>query len=85
MKTNPNHRWMVFSTATREVWLMLYCTKTGRTASVRDPSEREWSKAWSAPSKPYEWKDHSRVVIDEPDPKRSAAAVHFMTNHWQRK
>jgi hypothetical protein len=60
------HEWWVFSTALKEVWLMLYCNKTGTTGSVRDPSKEEWAKAYDAPSKPYRWHDESRVIVDKP-------------------
>ena len=56
--------WMVFSTAIKQGWLMLYCDKTGRTGSVRDPSKEEWEAAFYAPSAPYRWHDDSRVVVD---------------------
>jgi hypothetical protein len=58
------HEWWVFSTALYEGWLMLYCDKTGKTGSVRDPSKEEWSRAFTAPSDPYRWYDESRVVVD---------------------
>ena len=56
--------WMVFSTAIKQGWLMLYCDKTGRTGSVRDPSPEEWAAAFYAPSAPYRWHDDKRVVVD---------------------
>jgi len=31
--------------------------------SVDDPSEAEWSRAYSAPSKSYRWKEPERVSI----------------------
>jgi len=55
---------MVFSTAMKQVWLMLYCRLTGATGSVRDPSEKEWARAFKAPDRNYRWHDESRVVVD---------------------
>jgi hypothetical protein len=62
--THPDYDWWVFSTALSEGWLMLYCPKTGKTGSVRNPSKTEWAKAFDAPNNPYQWHDNSRVVID---------------------
>lgn len=57
------HDWWVFSTALKEGWLTLSCKKTGAQGVIRDPSKEEWSDAFAAPSNPYRWRDHSRVVI----------------------
>lgn len=62
--TIPKREWMVFSTAMKQVWLMLYCRLTGATGSVRDPSEKEWARAFKAPDRNYRWHDESRVVVD---------------------
>jgi hypothetical protein len=55
---------MVFSTAMKQGWLMLYCRLTGATGSVRDPSHKEWARAFKAPDRNYRWHDESRVVVD---------------------
>lgn len=57
------HDWVVFSTALAEGWLMLQCVSCGMHGTVDDPSKKEWSDAYHAPSKPYRWKDESRVTI----------------------
>ena len=44
---------------------MLYCEKTLRTGTVRDPSKEEWEAAFYAPSQPIAWTDNSRVWVDE--------------------
>ena len=66
--TCQNHEWVVFSTVFEEGWLMLQCVNCGLHATVNDPSKKEWSKAYHAPSKPYRWHDETRVVIHEEHP-----------------
>ena len=61
--TCQNHEWVVFSTALEEGWLMLQCVNCGLHATVDDPSKKEWSQAYDAPSKPYRWHDATRVVL----------------------
>lgn len=60
-----SYNWWVFSTALSEGWLMLCCQNTGKTGTVRDPSEEEWDRAFFAPSQPYQWLDNSRVIVEE--------------------
>lgn len=55
--------WWVFSTAIKDVVLMLTCAKTGAYGIVRDPSRVEWKAAFFAPTEPYRWHDDSRVEI----------------------
>ena len=66
--TCKEHEWVVFSTALDEGWLMLQCVNCGLHATVDDPSKKEWSKAFYAPSKPYRWHDQARVGIHEEHP-----------------
>lgn len=57
------HEWVVFSTAITEGWLMLQCVRCGLHGTVEDPTGEEWSEAFHAPSKPYRWRDKSRVTV----------------------
>lgn len=57
------HEWTVYSTATRQVCLEVYCDRCAITGTVFDPSAEEWSEAFHAPSKPYRWHDKSRVTV----------------------
>lgn len=66
--TCKDHEWVVFSTAMNDGCLMLQCVQCGLHATVDDPSKEEWSKAYHAPSKPYRWRDETRVVIHEEHP-----------------
>jgi len=61
--TCEQHEWVVFSTAVEDSCLMLQCVKCGLHATVDDPSKKEWSNAFYAPSKPFRWHDETRVVI----------------------
>jgi hypothetical protein len=63
--TCKEHEWVVFSTALDQGWLMLQCVECGLHATVDDPSKKEWSEAFRAPSKPYRWHDDTRVVVNE--------------------
>jgi hypothetical protein len=56
------HEWVVYSTALTERWLMLQCVRCGLHGTVEDPSAKEWSEAYSAPSRPYRWPDAERVT-----------------------
>ena len=58
-----DHKWVVYSTALAEVWLMLKCLYCGAHGSVDDPTTEEWAEAFDAPSNPYSWADKSRVTI----------------------
>lgn len=59
------HDWWVYSTAIAQGWLMVECRITGKKGTVRDPSKKEWTDAFTAPSKPYRWTDNSRVTVNE--------------------
>jgi hypothetical protein len=63
------HEWVVFSSAIDENWLMLQCVCCGLHGTVRDPSLREWSKAFRAPSRPYRWTAEGRVHIQAAIPR----------------
>lgn len=56
------HQWIVFSTALADVFLMVYC-ECGDYGIVREPSKKEWSDAFHAPSNPYPWNEPERVEI----------------------
>jgi hypothetical protein len=58
-----DHEWVVFSTDLTNVFLMLECVECGAFATVNDPTEAEWRRAFHAPSRPYGWDDKQRVVI----------------------
>jgi hypothetical protein len=62
--TDPSceHQWMVFSTALKEVCLMVSCARCRMFGVVEDPTAEEWKEAFHAPSSPYRWHDNSRVV-----------------------
>lgn len=64
--SREKYDWWVYSTALGNGWLMLECRATGATGTVRDPSAKEWSDAFTAPSDPYRWTDDTRVVRDAP-------------------
>lgn len=57
------HEWFVVSTATQQVDLILECYKCMSYGVVEDPSEQEWSEAFSAPEKSYRWYENSRVRL----------------------
>src|SRR4051812_23143733 len=57
------HHWVVFSTALGEGWLMLQCVDCGLHGTVNDPTKKEWSKAFHAPSRPYRCHDGSGVQV----------------------
>ena len=60
-----DHEWVVFSTALKEVCLLVQCVQCGAVGTVDSPSKAEWSEAFHAPSRPYRWNDASRVTIRE--------------------
>ena len=47
---------------------MLNCTKCGAMGTVNEPSNEEWSEAFHAPSKPYNWTDNARVTLRQSGP-----------------
>lgn len=57
------HEWVAFSTALAEGWIMVQCVECGAHGTVDDPTRKEWSEAFHAPSNPYRWEDNSRVTI----------------------
>ena len=62
------HDWFVFSTAIRDVVLMLECQVTGAFGIVRKPTKEEWSEAFYASSNPYRWEGgDERVEIVHQD------------------
>ena len=58
-----DHKWVVYSTALAEVWLMLKCLYCGAHGSVDYPTSEEWGEAFDAASNPYTWPAKSRVTI----------------------
>ncbi|MBK8198221.1 MAG: hypothetical protein IPK75_07615 [Acidobacteria bacterium] len=59
-----DHEWWVYSTASQpRPCLEVQCYSCMSVGSVDDPSEAEWSRAYSAPSKSYRWKEPERVSI----------------------
>lgn len=56
-----DHSWQVVSTVLSEVALQTQCKRCGLYGSVPNPSEEEWSKAFDAPSSPYDWLEPERV------------------------
>ncbi len=63
MNDNTEREWYVFSTALADGVLMLFCKKTGANGIVRNPTKKEWSDAFYAPSNPYIWSENDRVEI----------------------
>ena len=57
------HEWVVYSTAILGRCLLLQCVECGALATVDDPTTREWSEAFRAPSRPYRWADEARVHV----------------------
>lgn len=70
------HEWVVFSTALAQGWLMLQCVRCGRHGTVDDPSKKEWSDAYHAPSAPYRWADDGRVTRRDIGPLYVRASEH---------
>jgi hypothetical protein len=70
------HEWVVYSTALREGWLMLQCVECGAMGTIDDPSPEEWSDAFHAPSRPYAWRDNTRVTDRSVASPRVIRAVH---------
>lgn len=62
------HRFVVFSTAVQDGVLLVECNECGRVGIVPDPTREEWSKAFTAPSQPYDWSDNARVKLLRPPP-----------------
>lgn len=56
------HEWVVYSTALQEGWLMLHCVECGAEGTIDAPSKKELSAAAYSPSRPYRWKDGTRVT-----------------------
>jgi hypothetical protein len=57
------HEWVVFSTALKDVCLMVQCVNCGAMGTVDDSDEQEWCEAFDAPSEPYRWDEDSRVTV----------------------
>lgn len=55
------HEWVVYSTALQECYLLVQCVRCGMAGIVADPTRKEWSNAYRAPSRPYRWADNTRV------------------------
>ena len=62
MKPKCEHKWIVFSTAVVSVALILRCKTCGKVGVVKDPTAREWSKAFHAPTDPYPWRGKAARV-----------------------
>jgi len=62
------HEWVVFSTALADRCLMIQCVDCGVMGTVDDPTSEEWSAAFYALSKPYQWNDEARVIIQHGPP-----------------
>jgi hypothetical protein len=57
------HHWVVFSTAIREVALLVGCAECGAFGTVDDPTPEEWAEAFDASLNPYRWHDGTRVTV----------------------
>jgi hypothetical protein len=57
------HEWVVFSTAIKDVCLMVQCVECGAHGTVDDPTKDEWAEAFYASENPYRWGDNSRVTF----------------------
>jgi len=58
------HKWYVCSTAVSPYLILVIC-ECGKRGHVKNPSKKEWAKAFRAPSAPYEWPgDAKRIVIE---------------------
>jgi hypothetical protein len=73
--TCKRHDYYVVSTALEDVCLIVSCGNCGTWGTVHEPSSEEWQDAFHAPSAPYGWPDHSRVVIRGCLPDRKAVTV----------
>ena len=58
-----DHEWWVYSTATVQMCLELYCGNCAIAGTVNDPTEDEWAAAFHAPSKHYRWFEPGRVTV----------------------
>lgn len=59
------HHWVVFSTALKQVCLMVQCVECGAYGTVDDPTAEEWKDGFFAPDHPYRWHDDARVTIKD--------------------
>ena len=50
-----------------EGWLILQCVTCGAHGTIDAPTEKEWSEAFHAPSRPYRWTDAARVTVRHRD------------------
>lgn len=57
------HKWNVFSTCLNTVELMVQCSDCRAFGVVPEPTQQEWSDAFTAPSNPYEWTEPERVSV----------------------
>ena len=57
--------WWVYSTAVEDHLILVQCHRTGTRGVVQNPTAEEWAKAFYAPSEPYPWMDHDRVIKDD--------------------
>lgn len=64
MSEQHSHKWVVFSTALATCELMVAC-ECGAFGTVPNPTKREWSDAFHAPSKPYSWNEPKRVKVHD--------------------
>ncbi|MEM0907841.1 MAG: hypothetical protein AAGJ94_10790 [Pseudomonadota bacterium] len=55
------HDWYVVASILSTVELQVQCGRCGIYSEVPDPTKDEWSKAYGAGTKPYAWKDKSRM------------------------
>jgi hypothetical protein len=54
---------------------MVQCVGCGQHGTVRDPSAKEWEKAFRSPARPYRWHDKSRVYIELTVPHRQQYVI----------
>jgi hypothetical protein len=59
---NPHqHIWMVFTTYVQDKTMGVMCKRCGCDGIVKDPTSKEWKRAYSAPSHPYVFSQPGRV------------------------
>jgi hypothetical protein len=56
-----DHEWEVYNVALKDHCLELSCNKCALVGSVYNPTDKEWERGLTSPSKPYIWEDLSRV------------------------
>jgi hypothetical protein len=66
--TPTDHEWVVFSTCSNPVAIMVECSRCGAHGLVGDSTQEEWNRTPEAEESPYLWEDGWRVGISNLTP-----------------